>query len=62
MGYRYAVLGAGQQGTACADDLCRFGEADGGLLPDQSAVPSDLFVRESARRAIGVHTRVQGLR
>jgi lysine 6-dehydrogenase len=36
MGYRYAVLGAGRQGTACAYDLFRFGEADSVLLADQS--------------------------
>jgi lysine 6-dehydrogenase len=36
MGYRYAVLGAGRQGTACAYDMLRFGEAEGVLLADQS--------------------------
>jgi lysine 6-dehydrogenase len=36
MGYRYAVLGAGRQGTACAYDMCKFGEADSVLLADQS--------------------------
>ncbi|HNS52521.1 MAG TPA: saccharopine dehydrogenase C-terminal domain-containing protein [Anaerolineae bacterium] len=36
MGYRYAVLGAGRQGTACAYDMVRFGEADSVLLADQS--------------------------
>ena len=36
MGYQYAVLGAGRQGTACAYDMVKFGEADGVLLADQS--------------------------
>jgi len=36
MGYRYAVLGAGRQGTACAYDMIKFGEADSVLLADQS--------------------------
>jgi lysine 6-dehydrogenase len=36
MGFQYAVLGAGRQGTACAYDLIKFGEADRVLLADQS--------------------------
>jgi lysine 6-dehydrogenase len=36
MGFRYAVLGAGRQGTACAYDMLRFGNADSVLLADQS--------------------------
>ena len=36
MGYRYAVLGAGRQGTACAYDMIKLGEADSVLLADQS--------------------------
>jgi lysine 6-dehydrogenase len=36
MGYDYAVLGAGRQGTACAYDLIRFGEADVVWLADRS--------------------------
>src|SRR5947209_17291981 len=36
MGYRYAVLGSGRQGTAAAYDLARFGEADYLLLADKS--------------------------
>ena len=36
MGYRYAVLGAGRQGTACAYDMVRFGEADSVVLADMS--------------------------
>jgi lysine 6-dehydrogenase len=38
MGYKYAVLGAGRQGTACAYDMIKFGEADSMLLADQSLV------------------------
>lgn len=34
MGYRYAVLGAGRQGTACAYDMIKFGEADTVVLAD----------------------------
>lgn len=34
MGYRYLILGAGRQGTACAYDLARFGEADRIILAD----------------------------
>jgi lysine 6-dehydrogenase len=36
MAFKYAVLGAGRQGTACAYDLIRFGEADSVLLADLS--------------------------
>jgi lysine 6-dehydrogenase len=36
MGYRYAVLGAGRQGTACAYDMIKFGEADSVVLADLS--------------------------
>ena len=36
MGFRYAVLGAGRQGTACAYDLVRFGEAESVVLADLS--------------------------
>ncbi|MBI3597126.1 MAG: saccharopine dehydrogenase NADP-binding domain-containing protein [Nitrospirae bacterium] len=34
MGYRYLILGAGRQGTACAYDLALFGEADRVILAD----------------------------
>lgn len=37
MGFKYAVLGAGRQGTACAYDLIKFGDADSVLLIDHSA-------------------------
>ena len=36
MGFKYAVLGAGRQGTACAYDMIRWGEADSVVLADQS--------------------------
>jgi len=36
MGFKYAVLGAGRQGTACAYDMMRWGEADSVVLADQS--------------------------
>ena len=36
MGYRYAVLGAGRQGTACAYDMIKLGEAESVLLADRS--------------------------
>ncbi|MGD8793908.1 MAG: NAD(P)-binding domain-containing protein, partial [Anaerolineae bacterium] len=36
MGYKYGVLGAGRQGTACAYDMIKFGEADSVLLADRS--------------------------
>jgi lysine 6-dehydrogenase len=34
MGYRYAVLGAGRQGTAAGFDMARFGEAEGVWMAD----------------------------
>jgi lysine 6-dehydrogenase len=36
MGFRYAVIGSGRQGTSAAYDLARFGDADYLLLADQS--------------------------
>jgi lysine 6-dehydrogenase len=36
MGYTYAVLGAGRQGTACAYDMLSFGEGDSVVLADLS--------------------------
>jgi len=35
MGYRYAVLGAGRQGTACAYDMIKLGEADEVIVADR---------------------------
>jgi lysine 6-dehydrogenase len=46
MGYDYAVLGAGRQGTACAYDLIRFGEADVVWLADRA---SEVAQRAAAR-------------
>jgi lysine 6-dehydrogenase len=37
MGFRYAVIGSGRQGTSAAYDLALFGEAEYVLLADQSA-------------------------
>jgi lysine 6-dehydrogenase len=34
--YRYAVLGSGRQGTACAYDMIKFGEAESVVLADMS--------------------------
>ena len=50
MGYQYVILGAGRQGTACAYDLIRLGDAGRVLLADQS-----LSVAEAAA------ARVNGL-
>jgi lysine 6-dehydrogenase len=36
MGFRYAVLGAGRQGTACAYDMIKHGEAESVVLADMS--------------------------
>ncbi len=36
MGFQYAVLGAGRQGTACAYDMIQLGDADSVLIVDQS--------------------------
>ncbi len=36
MGFQYAVLGAGRQGTACAYDMIKFGDADSVALADLS--------------------------
>ena len=36
MGFRYAVLGAGRQGTACAYDMIKFGDGDSVVLADLS--------------------------
>ena len=34
MGFRYAIIGSGRQGTAAAYDLTRFGDADYLLVAD----------------------------
>ena len=46
MGYRYVILGAGRQGTACAYDLALFGEANRIILADSN--PD--FSQKSAER------------
>jgi lysine 6-dehydrogenase len=49
MGFRYAVLGAGRQGTACAYDMLKFGDADSVVLADVS-----LEVAQSAAARVNV--------
>lgn len=46
MGYRYLVLGAGRQGTACAYDMARYGEAEELILADGNPA----FAQKSAER------------
>jgi lysine 6-dehydrogenase len=41
MGFRYAIIGAGRQGTAAGYDLARFGDADFLLLADQSLAAAE---------------------
>ncbi len=41
MGYNYAVLGAGRQGTACAYDMINLGEAETVVLADQSLAAAE---------------------
>jgi lysine 6-dehydrogenase len=41
MGYRYAIIGSGRQGTASAYDLARFGEADLVLMADVDGTAAD---------------------
>jgi lysine 6-dehydrogenase len=57
MGYRYAVLGAGRQGTACAYDMILWGSADSVVLADQS-----LDVAQAAAQRINrlLHTDKAG--
>jgi lysine 6-dehydrogenase len=45
MGYKYGVLGAGRQGTACAYDMIRLGEAESVLLADQSLGTAEAAAR-----------------
>jgi lysine 6-dehydrogenase len=40
MGFRYAIFGAGRQGTAAAYDMIRWGEAESVLLADEDLVIS----------------------
>jgi lysine 6-dehydrogenase len=59
MGYNYAVLGAGRQGTACAYDMLKFGEAEQVVLADQSLE----VARAAAERVNGLLAtdRLQGI-
>ena len=41
MGFRYAVIGSGRQGTSAAYDLARFGDAEYLLLADQSLAQAE---------------------
>ncbi len=54
MGYRYAVVGSGRQGTAAAFDMAKFGEADEVILAD--------IVLSRARRAATRVNRLVGKR
>ena len=59
MGFRYAIIGSGRQGTAAAYDLARFGEAETIVMADQSLAAAEhgaarvnsLAGREVARAA-----------
>ena len=59
MPYRYAVIGSGRQGTSCAYDLGRFGEAESILMADRdrdaalkaAARVNALLGRDAARAA-----------
>jgi lysine 6-dehydrogenase len=55
VGYRYLILGAGRQGTACAYDLARFGEADRIILADANREFAQKSV-ERLRRLLPVST------
>src|SRR5438309_1073822 len=46
MGYRYLVLGAGRQGTACAYDMAFYGDAEELILADGNLA----FAQKSAER------------
>ncbi len=41
MGFRYAVIGSGRQGTAAAYDLARFGDVESILLADKSLAQAE---------------------
>jgi lysine 6-dehydrogenase len=63
MGFRYAVLGSGRQGTACAYDMLRFGDADSVVLADLSldvaqAAAARVNTLLGTRRARGVQLDV----
>ena len=50
MGYRYAVIGSGRQGTAAAYDFAKFGEAEDIVMGDVNLAQA----RRSARRVNGL--------
>jgi lysine 6-dehydrogenase len=52
VGYRYAVIGSGRQGTAAAYDLARFGEAESLLLADTSLAQAERAA-ERVNRLLG---------
>ena len=52
MGYRYAVIGSGRQGTAAAYDFAKFGEAEDVVMGDVSL--------GAARRAAARVNRLAG--
>ncbi|HLL79012.1 MAG TPA: saccharopine dehydrogenase NADP-binding domain-containing protein, partial [Ktedonobacteraceae bacterium] len=52
MGFRYAVIGSGRQGTAAAYDLARFGDAERIVMADMSL--------EQAERAAARVNRLVG--
>ena len=43
MGFRYAVIGSGPQGTSAAYDLARFGDAEYLLIADHSLACWDCY-------------------
>ena len=53
MSYRYAIIGAGRQGTAAAYDLGRFGEAEAILIADSDPQAAE----RAARRVNGLLKR-----
>src|SRR5437763_2255127 len=55
MGFRYAIIGSGRQGTAAAYDLARFGDADYLLMADMSLAQAERAaqrVNQLAGRAV----------
>ena len=66
MGFQYAVLGAGRQGTACAYDMIKFGDADSVALADLSlegaqAAAARVNALLQTERAMGVELDVTDL-
>lgn len=52
MGYRYAVIGAGRQGTSAGYDIARFGDAGSLLFADQSLAQAERAA-ERVNRLVG---------